>query len=136
MGFIYLFLSIVGESAGYTIDKMNFKKNRIGFSQLMIMTFFVMTVTLFAFILISNEPIPDFTLVSLLLMGLIIVVSFGSNVFDYLSLKVDDRSLREPMIDFTYTFWLTGICILSRGAKAGISYCIYCGNTDCSLGYT
>ena len=34
-------------------------------------------------------------------MALIIMFSFGANIFDSLSLKVDDLSLREPLINFS-----------------------------------
>jgi glucose uptake protein GlcU len=100
MGFLYLFISIFGESTGKTIDKLNFRRNRIAAQQLQLLEFFAMSVALALFVFLTHQSFPHFTLVALGLAALIAVVSFGSNVFDVLSLKADDLSLREPLLDF------------------------------------
>jgi glucose uptake protein GlcU len=100
MGFLYLLISIFGESTAKTIDKLNFRRNRIAARQLMLLIFCAMSVSLSLFIFLTRQPFPHFTLVVLGLAVLIALVSFGSNVFDVLSLKADDLSLREPLCDF------------------------------------
>ena len=100
MGFLYLLISIFGESAGKTIDKLNFRRNRIAARQLMFMIFVAMTVLLSLFIYLAKQPLPHFVFASIGLIVLIALASFGSNVFDVLSLKADDLSLREPLCDF------------------------------------
>jgi drug/metabolite transporter (DMT)-like permease len=100
MGFLSLFISIFGESVGKTIDKLNFRRNRITFRQYMFLVFLAMSVSMLAFILLAKEPFPRFTFMPLVLVILIAAFSFGSNVFDCLSLKMDDLSLREPLVDF------------------------------------
>jgi len=100
MGFFYLLISIFGESAGKTIDKLNFRKNRIAARQLMLLIFVAMTALLSLFIYLTKQPLPRFTIVAIGFIGLIALVSFFSNVFDVLSLKADDLSLREPLCDF------------------------------------
>lgn len=100
MGFLFAFLAVFCESLGKTVDKVNFRKNRITYRQMLLLTFFGMTVAILIFILLAREPFPHFTPISLGLVALIALFSFGGNVFDEMSLKVDDLSLREPMVDF------------------------------------
>lgn len=64
------------------------------------LVFMGMSLSLLLVIHVTRQHEPPLPLVALGLMALITVVSFGSNVFDYLSLKADDISLREPMDDF------------------------------------
>jgi len=47
-----------------------------------------------------RQPIPHLSVISLGLIALIILFSFGGNIYDEISLKSDDLSLREPMVDF------------------------------------
>lgn len=100
MGFLFAFLAVFCESLGKTVDKVNFRKNRITYRQSLLLCFFGMTVLILAFILITKQPFPHFTPLVLSLTGLIVLFSFGGNVFDEISLKADDLSLREPMVDF------------------------------------
>jgi glucose uptake protein GlcU len=100
MDFLYLLSSIVGESGGYLFDKINFRRNRMGFRQMMLASFLGMSLFLLLFIELAKPTFPQFTLTSLGLLALIGLFSFGGNAFDYLSLKVDDLSLREPLLDF------------------------------------
>lgn len=100
MGFLYLFIAILGESGTTIIEKLNFRRNKITAQYLMFLLFLAMSVLLSLFVLITKQPFPHFTLVSLGLIGLIVAVSFSSNIFDVLSLKADDLSLREPLSDF------------------------------------
>lgn len=100
MDFLYPLVAIVGESAAKTIDKANFRKNRINYQQLLLLTFITMTASLLAFVVLTKQHLPSFSLLAVGLMVLIALVSFGGNVFDDLSLKADDLSLREPLVDF------------------------------------
>ncbi len=59
-----------------------------------------MSLFLLGYILLAKPSLPQVSLTSVTLLILIGIVSFGGNAFDYLSLKVDDISLREPLIDF------------------------------------
>ncbi len=100
MGLFYVLLSILAESTGKTIDKLNFKKNRIAALQQMLLVFFAMSVSLVLFIILTRQPLPRMTLVPLGLAVLIALVSFVSNILDTFSLKATDLSLREPLTDF------------------------------------
>lgn len=100
MNFVYLTLSILGESAGTTLDKLNFAKYRISARQMMSLAFLAMSIFVALYILTTGQPVPRVSLkVAALLLG-VAVFSFGGNVFDELSLKADDLSLREPLVDF------------------------------------
>ena len=99
MGLFYLFASVLAESAGYAIDRVNFRKNRIGFRQSMFLAFSSMSICLLLYLLFIRQPLPHPTLAALGLVIAIILCSFGGNAFDSLSLKVDDLSLREPLLD-------------------------------------
>ncbi len=100
MGPVYVLLSIVTESTGKTIDKLNFKRNRIAAQQLVLLLFIAMSVCMLLFIVLTHQPFPHMTPAALGLIAVIALVSFGSNAFDYLGLKADDLSLREPLNDF------------------------------------
>lgn len=100
MGFFFAFMAILGESSAKTIDKLNFRRNHITFQQMMLLIFAGMTGSLLAFILITRQPFPHLQAAAIGLLALIALVSFGGNVFDTLSLRFNDLSLREPMVDF------------------------------------
>jgi hypothetical protein len=100
MGFLFSFIAILCESLAKTVDKLNIRRNRTTYRQLLLLTFFGMAVLLLAFILLTKQAFPQLTLLTLGLLSLIALVSFGANIFDDLSLRVDDLSLREPMVDF------------------------------------
>lgn len=100
MGLFYVFLSIVAESAGKTVDKLNFKRNRIAALTEMLLGFMFMSVWITLFIALTRQPIPHFRLVSVGLISLVVLVSLLSNIFDVLSVKANDLSLREPLVDF------------------------------------
>lgn len=100
MGFLFSLIAILGDSSGKTLDKLNFSKNRITFRQMMLVGFLGMGGSLLVFILLTKQPFPRLSLISLGLVILVALVSFGNNIFDTLSLKADDLSLREPMVDF------------------------------------
>lgn len=99
MDIMYLLLSILGESGGYTIDKLNFRRNHIGFRQTLFLGFFVMSLSLLAYIVVAQLSFPHLVTASVVLILLMAGFSFGGNAFDYLSLKADDLSLREPLLD-------------------------------------
>lgn len=100
MDFFYLLLSITGESGGYVLDRINFKKNRIGFRPLLLLGFIGMAIFLVPYLLLTHQPSPHITTTAIVLITSIIGFSFIGNVFDALSLKADDLSLREPLLDF------------------------------------
>lgn len=100
MGLLFSLVAVMCESLGKTIDKVNFRKNHITYRQMLLLAFTAMTVSILAFILATRQPFPHLTPVVLGLIALIAVFSFGGNVFDEISLKADDLSLREPMVDF------------------------------------
>ena len=100
MGFLFALLAVFGENATSTIDKLNYRRNHIAARELMFLVFFGMTISVLLFIIVTRQPLPRFSLVALCLVGLVALVSFAGNAFDYLSLKVDDLSLREPMLGF------------------------------------
>lgn len=100
MNVFYLVLSTLGESGGYIADRINFKRNRIGFRQLMFLSFLGMSFFLWLFIFLTSDAFPHLSWMSVGMMMLIIGFSFGGNIFDTLSMKADDLSLREPLVDF------------------------------------
>lgn len=100
MGPFYVLLSIMSESAAKTVDKLNFKRNRIAALQQMLLVFLSMSVSIILFIVLTRQKFPSFTLVSLSLIAAVSLLSLVSNIFDVLSLKANDLSLREPLIDF------------------------------------
>lgn len=100
MGFLFALLAIAGENGTTIIDKLNFRRNGISARELIFLVFFGMTASVLVFIVATGQPFPDLVWPALMLLAVVIVVSFLGNVFDYLSLKVDDLSLREPMHGF------------------------------------
>lgn len=100
MGFLSLLLSIFGESAGKTVDKLNFRRNHITVRQDMLFGFLVMSTSLLLYVMLTHQPFPRLPLAALAITTLIALFSFGQNVFDTLSVKADDISLREPLVDF------------------------------------
>jgi glucose uptake protein GlcU len=100
MGVFYLLLTAVGESGGYLFDRLNFKNTRIRMRTLMLLTFLTMSMFLVAYILFVKQSTPTFTPVSVAIILLVVSFSFFGNIFDSLSLKFDDLSLREPLVDF------------------------------------
>lgn len=100
MDFIYPLTRIVAECVGKTIDKFNFRRNHIAARHLIILVFAAMSLTLLIYILLTGKPFPHFTLFAFGLVAAIGLVSFAANVFDFVSLKLNDISLREPMLGF------------------------------------
>ncbi len=100
MGILYSLIAIFGESFTTILDRLNFKRTRINPMQLMSLIFLSMSVSLCLFIFVTHQPFPHLTSTAFGFMALIALVSFSGNAFDYLSLKVDDLSLREPLADF------------------------------------
>ncbi len=100
LNLIYPLIAVIAESAGKTVDKISFTQTHITPRQMMLLTFIVMTLCLLLFLLFTKSAFPTLSLISISLVLLIGMVSFASNIFDELSLKVDDLSLREPLNDF------------------------------------
>lgn len=100
MNFLYLLTSIIAESVGKTIDKLNYRKNKIDVRWALLLVFVVMTLSVAAYTMLTHQSFPHITtVVAELLLG-IAAFSFLGNVFDELSLKTNDISLREPLVDF------------------------------------
>lgn len=100
MDFIYPLLSVVGESFGTTIDKLNYQKNKILPNQLLFLLFSTMVVGLLISTIFIRHPLPDISLAVLGLVALMVIVSFGQNFFDYVGLHTKNLSLREPINNF------------------------------------
>lgn len=100
MNFIFPLIHIVGETTAKTIDKFNFRRNKITSWQLMLLVFMGMSVSLLAYIILADRPLPAFTSLTIVLLAGIGLLSFAGNIFDFLSLKYNDLSLREPIIGF------------------------------------
>jgi glucose uptake protein GlcU len=100
MGLIFSFLATLFESVGKTVDKLNYHRTGITYRQMLLLTFFGMALLLLVFVLLIRQPFPRVSPVSFSLIILIILFSFGGNVYDEISLRSDDLSLREPMVDF------------------------------------
>lgn len=62
--------------------------------------FITMSAVVSSYIVLTKQPFPLLPLTAIGLLILIALFSFGGNVFDVLSLKADDLSLREPLVDF------------------------------------
>lgn len=100
MNFIFPLIHIVGETTAKTVDKLNFRRNKIAPQQLMLLVFIGMSASLFIYILLARLPLPAFTSTTIILLASIGLISFAGNIFDFLSLKHNDLSLREPMLGF------------------------------------
>lgn len=88
------------ESAAKTIDKLNFRRNHIQPTHLMRLVFIGMSLSLGLYIFLFRPTPPTILSVSVGLLLLIVAISFAGNVFDFISLKYNDLSLREPMLGF------------------------------------
>ncbi len=100
MGIIFSLLAIFSESLGTTIDKLNFRKNKVTYRQLMFLIFFGMFISLALFLGFTKQPLPQLSFVALCLVVAIGLISFLGNLFDNLSLKINDISLRQPVMGF------------------------------------
>jgi drug/metabolite transporter (DMT)-like permease len=100
MDFLYPLIAVIGESSAQTANRFNFNKHTISAPYLMWLDFVGMFGALFIYILLSGKNMPHLTIALAGLLILIALVSFAANVFDYLSLKADDISLRQPMLSF------------------------------------
>lgn len=100
MGFLYLLSSIVAESAGKTVDKLNFTRNKIDARQSLVVVFSAMTVFVLSYTILTKQPSPHIPLLCAAYLIGIAIFSFGGNVFDEMILQLTDLSLREPLVDF------------------------------------
>lgn len=100
MDFSYLITSIFAESGGKTLDKLNFRRNKIHPRQSLLLAFMVMVLSVAGYTVVTKQPFPELPLPAVLLLVGIAIFSFGGNVFDEISLQKDDLSLREPLVDF------------------------------------
>lgn len=100
MGLLFSLIAIFCESSGKTLDKINFRRNKITYRQSLLLAFLFMSLFLVLFVLVAHQPLPHFTITACILLAIIALFSFGGNVFDEMSLKSNDLSLREPIVDF------------------------------------
>jgi drug/metabolite transporter (DMT)-like permease len=100
MGLLSLILSILAESSGKTLDKIIFRHTKTTPRLMTLITFIVMSAGISTYIIFTKQPFPDLPSAAIGLLVLVGLFSFGGNVFDVLSLKLDDLSLREPLVDF------------------------------------
>lgn len=100
MDFISPILSIAGATVGKTIDKFNYKNNKIAPNQLLFLLFATMVAGLLISLLFIRQPLPAVTLATFTLMMLMVIVSYGQNFFDYVGLHTKNLSLREPIQNF------------------------------------
>ena len=100
MGYIFIIAAILAENAGKIFDKSNFIRTQITPKEALRWVFGVMSVSILAFVLITRPELPTFTASVFLSLGLIVGLSFVSNVVDENSLKINDLSLREPLSNF------------------------------------
>lgn len=100
MGTIYLLTSIFTEAVGKTVDKLNFQHTKISPQLMTVLAFSIMSSLLALWIYLTRQPFPEIGLLPVGLVLLVGLLSFGGNVFDVLSLKRTDLSLREPLTGF------------------------------------
>lgn len=100
MGYIFALTAIFSENAGKILDKYNFKHTKVTPREQLDWVFGVMATVIAAFILILQPELPKLSQAALLPLGLIIGLSFLSNIFDEISLKINELSLREPLSNF------------------------------------
>ena len=96
----YAITHILAESTAKTIDKINYSRHRINSHQKMFIVFLTMSVSTLIYTAIFKQSEPNIVPLSVFALIMIAILSFVGNVFDELSLKADDLSLREPLIDF------------------------------------
>jgi drug/metabolite transporter (DMT)-like permease len=100
MDFLYPLIAVVSDSASQTVERLNFRKHSISATYLMWVVFTGMFGSLLIYVTLTGKPLPQFTIGLIGLLVLIALVSFIANIFDYLSLKADDITLRQPMLSF------------------------------------
>lgn len=100
MNFSYLLISIFAESAGKTVDKLNYRRNNIAPRNALFLTFAVMSLCTAAYVLINPQPHIHITFSLVCLLAGVSIFSFLGNVFDEVSLKTTGLSEREPLINF------------------------------------
>lgn len=100
IAFLAPFIALFSEVAGKTIDKLNFNRHKIGSNELIILLFG----TMFAGVLVSlpviRPPLPEVSFFLAALLGLMVLVSFGQNYFDFKGLSTTNLSVREPISNF------------------------------------
>jgi glucose uptake protein GlcU len=100
MNFSYLLISIFAESAGKTVDKLNYRRNNIAPRNALFLTFFMMSLCTAGYVFFMPQPQIHLSLNLALLLTGIAIFSFLGNVFDEVSLKTTGLSEREPLINF------------------------------------
>ena len=100
MGILFALLSVFGASLTTSIDRLNIKRNRISAQREMFLVFLAMSTSLLLFVVFTHQRFPSLSLPAFALMASIVLISFAANTCDYLSIKANDLSLREPLTDF------------------------------------
>lgn len=94
----YPIIAVICETTGYLVDKYNYKTTQISVHFLMRLIFLTMGVSLLLYVVVAGIPLLAFSVVAMLLLVLLAIVSFFGNFFDYLSLRNNDLSLRQPIL--------------------------------------
>lgn len=95
---LYPIIAVICEAAGYLVDKFNYKTTHISVNYLMRLIFITMGVSLLLYVIIAGVPPPNLSVTAVFLLLLLAIVSFFGNFFDYLSLRSNDLSLRQPTL--------------------------------------
>jgi drug/metabolite transporter (DMT)-like permease len=98
MSYIYPFVKVIAEVTGKTIDKFNFKKNKVEPFQEFLLVFIVMVLLSSIYPIFSLKSFPAFSIFLVSLCLLMILISFFQNLFEFHGLQIKDLSYREMFI--------------------------------------
>lgn len=100
MGYIFLLAAIFAENTGKIFDKYNYNNTRVTPRELLRLVFGVMAAAIISFIIVTRPQLPSLSMAVLISLAFVVGLSFISNVFDEISLKINNLSLREPLSNF------------------------------------
>ena len=100
MSLLFPITSILGETTGKIIDKLNFNKNKIGYRPVIVIGFLVMLILTILFLIITDSPYPSITTYGFILITTMIFLSTLENITDTIGLSKESLSLREPISNF------------------------------------
>lgn len=100
MELFYPLAAVLGFAASELTDKYNYTRTRISPNHVMRLVFLGMSLAIGIYIFTMQIPLPIPSFVAFGLVLLIILVSFVGNISDYLSLRSNDLSLRQPVLGF------------------------------------
>lgn len=100
MNFSFLLVSMFAETAGKTVDKLNYRRNNIAPRNSLFLTFIVMSICTAAYVAVNPQQHIHITLGLAALLAGVALFLFLGNVFDEVSLKTTGLSEREPLVNF------------------------------------